>query len=90
VPTRDIAGLERDGGAAFCFGARMINIKASCCPPPATRHRDGLFSISCTDRVRFNRGENITLGENRRLARLDSIAFDLLVQRLKQAKIDSL
>jgi hypothetical protein len=27
VPIGDIAGLERDGGAAFCFGARMINIK---------------------------------------------------------------
>jgi hypothetical protein len=27
MPTGDIAGLERDGGAAFCFGARMINIK---------------------------------------------------------------
>ena len=27
LPTGDIAGLERDGGAAFCFGARMINIK---------------------------------------------------------------
>jgi hypothetical protein len=29
VPKGDIAGLERDGGAAFRIGVRVVNIKAA-------------------------------------------------------------